>query len=317
MQFTRSEIREQSRFIDKSIEDTSRVLDKPVTKKELGPDKQLQLARLLARLRPAIHLDGKIKLPDNASEDSIPVVAIKPGDSVVFEPTITKTTQNQSSKIISMLDEWKTREPGASHRLVDDLNYSTDFHPLSVQNGGDRTAAIVGSSGYLPHAELDLLFSEVPTSAVLAKFYTRPVLMLSMLAGTNRTEPDVVAHELTHAKQRLEVPIRWFASQEDVNMQGLRDELEAYHTGSQVRIGLEGRPQIAANLQRTITEDSSDNSKYMQIIVDAVRCKSGPNIAEDPYMPSPYILSELTRLGMGGIIDTSFDFEAVHASFQS
>jgi hypothetical protein len=319
MYFTSSELREQARFIDRSLEDAAAVLEKPSAQKLLSPELHGMVSGLLSKVVPLTHQDGVLALPADADPDAIPVFAAGAGKSLRVHGDVRMPSGEQYEAARTVLEEWGGSDTGAMdavQQAVDDDTRgaaTADFVTDTL-----FTAQVFSVDPVFHRSMLQPYLEAMPPNATLIRFIGRPVLLLGVRQGKKRAEPDVVVHELVHTHQKTKRPIEWYGSQEDVDMWSLRDELEAYHIGSLVRLAIDGVGRVQSEVNKMMAGTMEVNNRYNQVVIDWARKKYGPRIPGDPYRATPDMYRTFKTLGaIGELIHNRIDYEAVLSSIES
>lgn len=243
--------------------------------------------------------NNEVRLPKSSTDDDavLPVIALRPGDKVILGKELTGFTDQQRTKVEASADLIE----GIPNKALEQYLTANIGDGLSVGFTPFAAAAIYGVSGHFLSTRLGTEGDQLG----IVRVRQRPLLALMMTPRSEMTEPDVLAHELTHVGQRLARPVDIFRSQRQADMTSLRDELEAYQTGA-----------MTQSLLENIDPESHDPNN-MQLRVDAVRRQHGSGFGLDPLMPTPALLAKFGELGMGHILHEQFDYEAQFAALKN
>jgi hypothetical protein len=287
---TDSASRERHAFIDESVGEFMWLTEQPEVSQFVDPGVVQGFRSMLGNLVVANIDNGVVRLPQRSSHeaDALPIVALRPGEQVHISPDLWGFHPRQLEGLE------KARKPLA---LSDEENleallasYLSDSMPGLELTRLDGAAVFSGSI---------VLSNLIEGGEGLVRIRQRPMLALSMLPGAEITEPCTLAHELVHVGQRIQRPVHVIKSQRQVDMTSLREELEAYHTGAAIQM-----------LLYDVDPDEPRDPSNIQIIVEAVRRKYGPNNGLDTFMPTPALLDKFCELGMAHILYDALDYDA-------
>lgn len=269
------------------------------------------LRHLASRLVVPYIIGDEIRLPKSSKriDDVVPVIALQPGESIVLGKDFGQPTLTQTKRAIEMIDSWKPIGFDGRAQVEAMVSKEVDeSEQLTFEaNARARATAFAAAIVFSPEKEK---YQRAPAQDV-GWLTCQPLLVLTWTGDMPHEEPDLVAHELAHIAQKLNRPIRLFGSQEDVVRDRMRDELEAYHVGANVRIAIE--PDILD----PVTNPISDTGMNMQVAIEATRLDIKDALGElqtDPFGPSKLVMRKMDqRFGLERIVHYAFDYESVRA----
>lgn len=277
-------------FVEGELANLETALGNPLTQELLGTSKINELRTIMANLTFANITDGIVTIPDD-SGDSIPILAYKHGDKLSLGHQFDKPTESQRLSYIRQftdlgLDNVKAESVSESISLPYTPNTPAIPRNEAVSATTKTASMVTSASG----AE-QMYGIKAHEGKTLVKLMMRPLVVIKY----QKAAPDIVMHELEHAVQKTQRPLRQFGSQNDIDMDMLEDELYAYHVGASVRSGLaQTRP--------------SEGDVYLQMTLDNLRLKVNGRL-DNKFKPSRYLLAQYQQQGMSDIIESASDYD--------
>lgn len=267
------------------IENTTRVFADPTVVESVGEPYITMLQSLARRLVVVEVEDGVNYLPESAdNDDAVPLLAVLPGEKIKLDHAFSYQTSVQRQRTGEIFESWgpksKTGEEHATrlHDLYAEAKRTTPdafYLPRTVG------AYVCESNGLFLTDPAE--FDNLPPGFFV--YSARPLLTVVM---NGKRAPDVLAHELTHFNDRLVNPVHAYDSQESIDMDIFRQELEAYHVGALVRTGMESgqRPHVPYRVS------DEQYNRLMQVAIDNIRVRNNKGAA-DPFRATPKLLREI------------------------
>lgn len=307
MFYTPSDAATRHEFIDRTVEGALEAFTGPHVQNSLGSLGKLLLKSTENIVVPNINGDGVVQLPEGFDTDSdlLPITAIFPGEELMLANGYAAFSPTQAKRATQQFEAWKPtslKPDDLFDALFARARFDDSHGSMPRFSGVGSTASIIAVSGWF---KLNKIGFEQPPSGDLVRMRLQPLMKLSMIPGTKRTEPDVFGHELVHVKQRTENPLGVFGSQKAFEKASLRDELEAYHVGGLVRRGVLNALGID---MRTVDLDDMDN---IQLAVEVVRMSEKAEDDPYPFIATPALKAKLAEyFGLERILhDNTFDYD--------
>lgn len=286
---------ERTHFVDRLLNESHMASTHPVVSEYIGDRAAAGLQVTLARSVVANVRHGEVSLPADAKADATAIVALNQDEVFGLSPEYVTLTRRQARNAKRIMDSWEPTMESADEffeRMRESTsgmleNAVTAPHPSM----GANTRTIAGSLNieYLT----EIMGLQKPPEAKMGKLMLRPLVVVRM----GNSNPDILCHELTHANQKNDRPLRLYSSQDDVDMDSLRDELEAYHVGAAIRLALDYD-----------LPERHKTDPHKQIEAEYVR-KTHNSGYLDPFAPSPSLLAKYHEEGMGNILHGIFNYE--------
>lgn len=246
MVFISSEQREYHQVIDRTIETTETVLRTDAMRRQLGEIAVRNLLFQVDKLFVPKVRHGDIMPQRRLDGDAIPIIAIKPDDSIVIDPGLAIPTALQQYYMEKYFSK-----------------YTSDERQSAAYREG--TVRMIEKYAYSPAAKTAISYNPtaratVSRHAVLANMAipamgehqarwisSRPLVSIMYRDGMPRLSPATFLHELTHVNQIVQSPIVRYDTKEEEKTGGYRNELEAYSVsalaiGALATMGYEPEP---------------------------------------------------------------------------
>lgn len=306
-------MREQERFLATSIKGVKNALKMSSVIEQLGDENIGSMGELVARCEPIVSRDGVVDF-SNLGEDQIPVfvslrdnsaskseeIEIEMGGNNVF-------TNLQESGIPEQLGVIGIQ---SSFGMIKNIFYQNKPFKRSL-------SSFENGLSFGIHKLNTPVDTENILEGPLVSVVGRPGLMFPFKPNSDkRIEPDIFAHELTHVRQKESRPVRYYSCQEDIDMDGLADEMEAYFVGSAVRRAISNLTQERLELLDLLNPETPKREKYFQITVDQIRLRHGNT--EEPFSPTNELLDVYSKkygISRRGMISGWFDIDEARKVF--
>ncbi len=285
-----SEVRQRRRFIDHSLETAIGLLKTPTAQRMFGA-LAVQRADFFANNFVAVDIhDGKAKLP-RIQDEQIPVIAVREGEVVRFDPKLKEQTPRQADKTRELLaGSSDPRNPG----LNDFMNR------LSFEYGADELR--MGTArGVVVSARMIYEFPSKNKMPLLFNISGRPLVAFKYGEGAARINPSTVIHEGQHVVQRLTQPVEEVPLSGDWSDVSLRTELEAYHfqtLGIKTMHSTGYRPGKNEYVPYTVEPDGRISSHV--ILIDNLRRQTN-EFRRDKFFPNQGLHETFARIGLDAI----------------
>lgn len=247
------------------------------------------LSDLIATTTIATIEDGVVHVPKNATNsNAIPVILMYPGESLTLGDGFDEQTPRQIERARAIVEKWGVSKEVAGRILANMAttvvaNYSRT--PTITMREQANGATITASCLFLPEDVLHDQDLEKPISARAIQASGRPLIAIGNTSG-----PEILGHEIVHANNKIETPVRTITSQRALDMRGLREELKAYQAGAAMIMSGEGKSTIVQYDLERILEDT-------QLLVEFVRAAVNARDS-DPYRTTPELTSQLAGAGI-------------------
>lgn len=284
-------------FIEGELSKMESALGNQFTQELLGAPEIDNLRALMARLAIANIHNGLVTIP-NDTGDTIPLLAVKRGDDLKLGPEFSEpnTSQRESYRL-------QFEELGASPDYASKLSSSlTSPHEqnVTIRSLGDNYAQTVNASVLTtPEGVMSAYGIDTSPGKKMVKFMFRPLIVLSL----GNADSDVDLHELKHVQQRIDRPLLEYGSQNDFDMEVLRNEMKAYHVGASVRKGM-------------LRDNPTLGDPFEQIRFDSIRLKAN-QLFRDPFKPSKMLMQQYRQHAKNGVIEDIPNFEEIQQALSA
>lgn len=290
MFFISSEKKERHSFIDHSIEATRDVLLHEQMSRHLGT-MALFYERRLNNLYVPNHRHGKAILK-KSDDSSIPVLALKPGESVLFPAEMGLPSHAQRARATEVLRE---SLPGGEHWTDATTDQVIAYHdrnePVLMSISDTATAMVQHQTNHF-RVESD------SNGVHAGQINGRPMMAIKYPSGF-RVDPSVMIHELDHIAEGGWNPVQRHETIDDMRKDALRGELQAYYVQSlairaMVRMGYE--PHSTEKSQYSVEDDGRIRAPLIGT-VEELRQRTNAERA-DKFFPNDELIDELERRGL-------------------
>lgn len=290
MFFISSEKKGRHSFIDNSIEAAREVLLHEQTTRHLGAMAYIYERRLNSLYVPN-HRHGKATL--KASDDSlIPVLALKPGESVLFPAEMGLPSHMQRARATEVL---KKALPGGEHWTAATTNEVIAYHSrneqVSLSIRDDATASV-------QHQTNHFRVESANTGAHTGQINGRPLMAIRYPNGF-RVDPSVIIHELDHVAEGDWHPVRLHKTVDEVRKDMLRGELQAYHVQSlaiRAMVAMGYAPHSGEKSQYSVDDDGRICAPLVAT-VEGARQRTNAD-RTDKFFPNNELIDELEQRGI-------------------
>lgn len=312
----RSEAQATERYVANSIKGAQHALQRADVIGAIGEERAEGLQRTIERCRPTLPVDGIIDL--STLGDEIPVTAVSVHDEKVFYSVDGSSlfTSAGKQKVDESLEAMAEAGGGDSWPSAADILDAFTQYVLDLDDPEAGTHGIAtgfNGSTFATRMSIIPLDPDITDTTPLLRLMARPAMLIEKTTD-KRLDPDVFSHELTHVKQKEERPVRVYSSQEEVDMDGLADEQEAYFVGAAVRKAISNLTgERYEQLRRS--SGGAFGPKYMQLRIDNIRVENCD--PDDPLAPTPALLQAYVADGIprGNMISSKFNFDGTRKAF--
>jgi hypothetical protein len=274
-------------YISEALNDTAETLSDPYVCASLGDEQSQRLQSLLDKVVLAKVTDNTICLPEDIDKQSdiIPAIAVKRSDRLFIGSDFGTLSRRQIENAVTVLSEFGPISPELPRKNVDEL-------VSSFATQGKREPFVMPTTvgGYVSsHSATFKVFSsrftKIPRGFGIVRAI--PLLAISM---DRAASPESIAHELVHADQFITNPVSLYDSQEAIDLDIFSQELEAYHIGARVRIGIEGgvEPRIPYSPTKIF------EMQLAQVAIEKIRRQHNVDFS-NPFEPSLLLARAIKR----------------------
>lgn len=302
MAYTPAETAERHRYIEKSIESTLADLQDPRIQRSLGSKAVLFEQMLTTAVVANLH-HGLISLPADYDYDAcpLPIVAFERSEDLALSADFNTQNRQQAQQTIDLFRAWKLREgtPEKFYEAYKQMSETDTITPIDISD--PSTAGMIGTTATVLYPDDQRAWFEQAPSKGFTLFSCRPIMLLEKKPGRTGDSPSTISHELSHANQVIQNPAKTIHSQRSIDMQTLREELEAYHDG----FGFSALEASAVGI-----ENVKDGSTKVQLHVETIRQRHLVDPA-DPFKPSGFLWNKLCEKGLDNILHGALNFEVL------
>lgn len=230
-----------------------------------------------------------VHIPNSQRDtDAIPVIVMHSGESLQFGEGFDRQTPRQTERAAAIIENWglnPTAAAGILSKMM--LTITTNYNQMpeitmhEQANGGTLTASCL----FLPEDVLSGQALAKPLTAKALQISARPLVTVHTGSGA-----EILGHEIVHATNKIETPVRPITSQRALDMRGLREELKAYEAGAYLTMAADGKRHIAEYDLEQLLQNT-------QLLVEFVRAAVNARDS-DPYRTPPEITTQLAGAGM-------------------
>lgn len=221
MFFTSSSVRSRNKFIDDSIEVTDTALAHKAMSLRIGENTVKAMRHQLDNMYVPNVRAGQLKIKRDLANDSIPIIALAPGEQIARDPRILIQTPTQTRRTESYL-----RKRGADEDDITNIVHQITHPPANVTS--QATPIEITSQEASVIARPLLVDTTLKSKDSRRIFLGRP-LVAAAYHGQPRINPAILIHELAHVEQFIAEPVAKLETPKDATLNSYRRELEAYH----------------------------------------------------------------------------------------